>query len=181
MSSVKKSIAISFLSLAVLLVVGYIILDKTLYTTLHTHDDMEIYKTLDEIEKNSEIVVKVVFTGDKKNHMELEENGLPLWYWTESMVTIKEVLKGTSVAKNDKIMIYEPYGIFDNKIGKSEITPEEYNKMENGKEYIFMLRKKADESGYIIIGVHQGKINIGEVTKYNEKLDKLLKEKYKIE
>lgn len=179
MSKVKKYILISFLSLVVLLGGGFIILDNTMYSTLYTHGDMEIYKGIDEIENASDIVVRVTFTGEKLNHMVLED-GIPLYYWTESMVNINEVLKGTSVAKNDKIMIYEPYGIFDNKIGKSEIRSEEYNKMEANKEYVLLLKKHKD-GGYIIIGEYQGKVNLNEVTKYNEKLDKLLKEKYKIE
>ncbi|GEM_PF-3025899 len=161
----KNKKIITGLLIAVLLLGSvYYYLDQTIVNKIHTKAELPMYSQVEQLEEEADVIAIVTPTGNQKNHMEYDAQGLPLWYWTESELIVNKVFSG-DVKENESIVIYEPYATGSNKvIGKLEIVPEYYTKMNNSENYIVFL-KQHEDGPYMIIGRDQGKVALQESNK----------------
>lgn len=97
--------------------------------------------SINDIEKNSELVAKVVFSGHRQ----------PQLSCLLSEVKITKIYKGNSKLNNQSIYVYEPsYFCFSsNKTKNTYNIVNYYNIMLPSKEYILFLNLKKYPKGYI--------------------------------
>jgi hypothetical protein len=157
----SKKIIYGSIVTALLLFGIFLIVDNSVINTIETDGDMKIYKNVDELEQDSDLIVRVQATDQRTNVMKLDEQGIPLWYYTETHVLINKVYytKDNNLKEHEEIVIYEPYGIFKDNIGKTEIKNRDYNKMNSNNNYVLFLQKH-QKGGYMPIGVQQGQIDL---------------------
>ena len=181
----KRNIFVVLLLIVFVAVGVYIYIDHTLVQTVYSSGDWNPYESPEDLESQSDLVDRIIPTGEKNHVMQYDDEGIPLWYWTESKAIVEEVIleKGEQVLQGDTVTIIEPYSIGDNKtIGKLEILPEDYTKLVKDNAYIIYLKKHEDGSGYMPLGKDQGKVNL--TTEEGQKFKSFhdeIKKKYKIE
>lgn len=170
---VNKKTKYGLIVLLAIIAVGYatfVYLDNTLKSTIISRSDMQIYQEVSEIENDSDVIATVRVTPNLINHMEYDNDGLPLWYWTEREVIITKPIKG-EVKIGDKLTVLEPYAIGENKtIGKLEVISEQYTKMADEEEYIMFLVEREDGK-FMIAGKDQGKAMIKPSKEFSTNLE----------
>lgn len=166
------------LSIVTILLIGtYMILDRTFYSVLETHGDIQIYTDVTQLEEKADLIVQVKITDEKKNHMEMKD-GIPFLYWTDTTAIVVESMESSQLQSGDLLTIVEPYGIFKNNIGYSEIIPHDYNKLVPGAEYVLFLRTRDDQRN-IVIGRSQGAARLNVPESDYSPLESMIIEKYR--
>ncbi|MGL3067041.1 MULTISPECIES: hypothetical protein [Planococcus] len=162
----KKALLIIFLGVGI---IATFYASNFFNTTTNRSDELERYETHDvlvrtyeeveELEKVSDLVVSVKSTGDKKNHLEMdEEEKYPLYYWTESDFRIQETFKNTLSAEVPEVItVNEPYAFIDE---NEVLISEGYEITEEDTTYLLFLKKKENEEKYLPIGVYHGKFDM---------------------
>ncbi|NGZ77264.1 hypothetical protein [Saccharibacillus alkalitolerans] len=131
---------------------------------IKTSSETQIYEASSELEAEADLVVLATASPEIKYvNEEPDENGVPLWYWAETKVEIKNLQKSKEdLGIGEDIMIYEPYTIFTDSLGQQvKIINENYNEIKPNEEYLLFLKKHPD-GGYMPLGTYQGKVNISD-------------------
>lgn len=145
---------------------------------------MDYYKTLEEMEAASDVVVRgTKLTG--KERIETSAIGTLLASFTDSSFKVSRVIKGNE-KKDSTITVAEPVASFKGVIA----SVEGYKIMKEGHEYILFLKKVPNmEHFYGVSGVYQGKLSVDQSVefygdsdddsyKHLEKLTKESKDKF---
>lgn len=174
----KKRMAL--LLVAALLVVGgfgaYKMANQDPYAHLEVASgdaSFEKYSTIDELEKNSELVVVARFTGKRELYERNDEQGNPIVKLTKSTVEVEKVLKGDA-QKKGTITVFEDCYMWNN---ERYVTTEDYKWMnENGKYLLFLVPNKRNDT-YVINALYQGKYDLklkGKAKEHESKKQALL-------
>ncbi|GMK38684.1 hypothetical protein PCCS19_17380 [Paenibacillus sp. CCS19] len=137
---------------------------KAFANVYHVESDHKVYGNSGELAADADLIVRVKATASSRNvNQQMDENGVPLWFWTETEVEVTKVYKSNEkIEKGQKITLYEPYSIFeDSKKSRNQIIKDHYKPVNAGEKYLLFLKKHAD-GGYMPLGVDQGKINQSE-------------------
>ncbi|EJL25686.1 hypothetical protein [Brevibacillus sp. BC25] len=125
------------------------------YRVAMSQANFKVFKDLNELEEFSGYIVQANFTGDRSlKEWNLGEGEIKTA--SKSKVTIQKVYKG-SLEEGNEISVYEP-AYFENDVFD---TIEGYNLMSEDGTYMLFLRDTDDKEGYAIIGMYQGKYDIG--------------------
>ncbi len=138
----SKSVKI-ILSIAVLLfvvVVGVVVYKQNNVEAKVEKFDSKVAgcDTLKDIEDGSELIVKVTKVASRPSKLKKDEDGLVYSFSTLTEVKIDKVWKGDKKA-GDKLLVSEGYCV--DKASKTLYLTNQYNAMENGKEYLLFLGK----------------------------------------
>lgn len=130
---------------------------------IQSHALYKNYKSVDELENDSSIIVKAKYTGER-NKKDFKENGITIDSVSETTIEVLEVIKGELNAyNNNMIKIYEPGYFNDENI---YVSTEGYNLLNSAGDYILFLKDNKVTDSYVVVGGYQGKydtnIGIGE-------------------
>lgn len=193
--SLKKSrkvqISLIVLILLILSITGYGIYRQYSPVVIRAGGDYFIPEDVNDLEANSEIIVKVKVSNKSKEYIEYDEEGAPLYGHTLTDVKIQEILSDSNniVSEENKIQICEPY--FHYKVFGVQnylITIEDYNPMVSGNEYILYLKsaKSIGPNVYYVVGNEYGNYAISKDesmlnsnSKYKKLYDEVIRKSYK--
>ncbi|MGO4106681.1 hypothetical protein [Paenibacillus sp. YAF4_2] len=165
----KKTITITSLAL-IMSVSGYLYADtKVSYAEVQALSVK--HQSLSELENRSGLIV----TGkpiESKNHIVRDKDGFTIESYTITSFEIDGtyVNKDEKYKKGDVIQVAEPYYIVDNGIspGKTEFRIEDYTPMSLNTRYLLVLKPDLTYPDLnVILGINEGKYNIGETNQKN--------------
>ncbi|MFD2169780.1 hypothetical protein [Tumebacillus lipolyticus] len=148
--------------------VGYYFINREVATVevVTSQANYKVYENLSELEKDSDAIVLVKFTGERENY-EVKQGDVLVDTLSKSTIDVKKAYVGD--LKEGKTTVFEQGAI---KSGKYH-NVEGYKLMDEKGEYILFLRKNKDMDTYSMVGMHQGKYDL-RITKKPEKYEESL-------
>lgn len=144
------------------IIVGYGVFSKKNPVIMSIASDLNIPNNINELEKDSELIVKIKVTDNAEKYT---EGGAPLNEHTLTDVKILEVISGGTSSIGDSsigdvISIYEPYyyyTVFG--LQKYLMTVEDYKPLTVNNEYVLFLRNASNvgDNVYYMVGNQYGK------------------------
>jgi hypothetical protein len=143
-----------------LIIVGYGVFTERNPIVKNMATDLNIPANMNELENDSELIVKIKVSNNAEEFTEFDEDGTPLQGYTLTGVKVIEVIFGCSSSVGDVITIYEPcyyYKVLG--VQKYLITMEDYKPMTMNNEYVLFLRNASNvgDNVYYMVGNQYGK------------------------
>lgn len=132
--------------------------------SISTQYDVATYENVDDLAKDTTLIVEATATGDTKEINYKGAGDLPDGY-TLHGVKITKIIKDTT-GKGEKIgntiQLVEPIRTMDNGLmqGKTLLLAEDYTPVKENAKYIFFLNWSDTRNAYWIHALYHGKINI---------------------
>ena len=131
--------------------------------SIHT-DQSYIVNELQDLEVNSDVIIKARVLPDSVNETFETQGGLTYYGITYTSLEVTNVFSG-NVNIGDKLMITEEYYYVDELTVRNIFHTENYGPSSAGQEYIFFLQKYPDNKSeftgmYFPLGVEKGRYPI---------------------
>jgi hypothetical protein len=147
---------------ASLLVGGYFVADKNIVQAQSAEAYYISYENVADRVQNADMIIEATLAGTPQNFVVNDKDGFISGY-TLSNIQINKVFKGNAkFSAGQSINIREPYFVVENGLmpGKTELTMEDYTKMQQDSRYILFLQWNEANNVYDISSLHEGKFNI---------------------
>ena len=131
--------------------------------------DYLVYDSLEELEKNSDLIVKGKLYGEP-TIQNIYQNGVHIDSVRKTETRITDVFKG-QVSEGEIVIVYEPGFVRDNILE----TMEGYVPMNISGNYLLFLHENPNGE-YVVMGVNQGKYDLN-ITEKAKKYTSISKEK----
>jgi hypothetical protein len=153
----KMTISAAFL--ATIATGGYIAADQTIVKKVSGDGFYVSYDNIEDRIAGADLIVKAKVTGNHKN-VSYDQGGLPSGY-TLTEIKVGKVIKGENLEEKT-INIREPYITLDNGLipGKTELTWEDYTKLQSNAQYILFLTWSEATQTYDVSSGNEGKYNM---------------------
>ncbi|WP_044022216.1 hypothetical protein [Bacillus sp. SG-1] len=131
--------------------------------------DYQVYESLEELENNSDLIVKGKLYGEP-TIQNIYQNGVHIDSVGKTEIKINDIFKG-QVSEGTIIIVYEPGFVRDNILE----TMEGYVPMNKRGNYLLFLQENP-KGEYVVMGVNQGKYDLS-ITKKATTYTSISKEK----
>lgn len=154
------------------IIVGYEVFRQKNPIILSITSDINIPSNMNELENDSELIVKIQVTNNAEENKEINEGKTPLKEHTLTEIKVLEVISGDKSSIGDVITVYEPYYYYSAfGLQKYLMTVEDYKPLTINNEYVLFLRSASNEGDnvYYLVGNQYGKyiakdVNLSEIT-----------------